>query len=279
MKMLSAKNDIVFKKLFSENTDLLRNFIVEMLEIPNENIIQISVKQEEILPQLLKQKFVRLDVKAEIKDKDNKTKLLNIEMQVSNKGDFRERSLYYWTKLYANSLDKGDNYNLLPDCITINILNFNLFEQTDNCHSKFSVMEETRHEVLTDKCAIHFFELKKVGDKKLSEGQETWLQLIKADNKEAFEMLEKKNNPTINKAVDVIQKMSADEQLQEMIRIREKAEHDEASALYNAKEQGKAEGMAQGMAQGIEKGKAELLEQLKQLGLINDENIKSLGLA
>lgn len=46
----------------------------------------------------------------------------------------------------------------------------------------------------------------------------------------------------MNKAVNVIYDLSEDTRVREMARIREKALHYEASALANAKDEGKAEG-------------------------------------
>ena len=45
----------------------------------------------------------------------------------------------------------------------------------------------------------------------------------------------------MKKAVNVIYDMSGDTKIREIARLREKALHDEASALKNAKEEGRAE--------------------------------------
>ncbi len=47
----------------------------------------------------------------------------------------------------------------------------------------------------------------------------------------------------------VIYDMSEDTKIREIVRLREKALHDEASALKNAKEEGKEEGRAEGKAE------------------------------
>lgn len=95
-------------------------------------------------------------------------RIVNIEMQVNKEEDFKERTLFYWSKLYSEELKAGDEYEKLKQTICINIINFELFKCEDY-HSHFKVMESERHEVLTDKFAIHFFELKKLGNyKKIS---------------------------------------------------------------------------------------------------------------
>lgn len=57
-------------------------------------------------------------------------------------------------------------------------------------------------------------------------------------------MVEAMSMPIIQKAVKVIYDMSEDTKTRELARLREKALHDEASALKQAKDEGKSEGVA-----------------------------------
>ena len=59
-------------------------------------------------------------------------------------------------------------------------------------------------------------------------------------------MLRQTNVPEIQKAVMVIHQMSEDEKIQELARLREKALHDEASALGHARREGEQIGMEKG---------------------------------
>ena len=47
-ELLSAKTDIVFKKIFIENEDLLQDFLANMLDIPVKDIVDIEIKNTEI---------------------------------------------------------------------------------------------------------------------------------------------------------------------------------------------------------------------------------------
>ena len=145
-------------------------------------------------------------------------------------------------------------------------------------------MEKTRHEVLTNKFGIHFFELKKIGkhpDK--NNHMQLWLQLINAETEEELDMLENTNVQEINQAIVVLRKLNADEKMRYLAEMREKSLHDEVSALEGAKEEGIAEGIAQGIqkgiAQGIEKGEKrkedELIEKMRKSGL-SDEMINNI---
>ena len=60
---------------------------------------------------------------------------------------------------------------------------------------------------------------------------------------------------------------SEETRIKEIARLREKALHDEASALKNAKEEGRAKGRAE--------GKAELIANMKAFGM-TDEQINAI---
>ena len=53
--------DIVFKKAFVENNDLLTKFISDMLDIPFEYIGEVTVSNPELIPNGTDEKFSRLD--------------------------------------------------------------------------------------------------------------------------------------------------------------------------------------------------------------------------
>ena len=110
-------------------------------------------------PESLEGKFSRLDLNLKV---DNR--LVNVEIQVKNEPDYRDRTLFYWAKLYSSELKSGEDYSKLKQTITINIINFNMFDGADY-HTEVAAMIKCTNEVFSDKFSIHFFELKKVGRK------------------------------------------------------------------------------------------------------------------
>ena len=235
--VVSAKVDVIFKKLFAENMDLLHDFLASMLDIPPEKITEIVVSNPELPPETVASKFSRLDLSLKV---DNR--LINVEIQVKNDTDYRDRTLFYWAKLYTSELKSGEDYGNLKQTITINIINFNMFDG-DDYHTEVAAMIKGKNEIFSDKFSMHFFELKKIS-KKPTSNREQWLQFINADSEEDFEMVEATSTPIIQKAVRVIYDMSEDTKIRELARLREKALHDEASALKHAKDEGKSEGVA-----------------------------------
>lgn len=253
-KIVKLKLDIVFKRMFGnvKNEDVIKSFIADLLEIPLESIRRIYINNVELAPEYLNQKFSRLDLKLDV---DGKT--VNIEMQVNREPDFKERTLFYWSKLYSEELKEGDEYAELKQTICINIINFNIFDCTDY-HSHFKITEKDRHEVLSEKFGIHFFELKKVKNAKKNKPMEDWLNLIDAETEGDLMAIQQTTvNPEVKKAIVMLKQLSADEQLRQEAYYREKRLHDEASALGYARREGIAEGMVKGIAQGKAEGRAE----------------------
>lgn len=266
--IVKAKLDIIFKKIFGTkgNEDVLSSFLSGVLEIPQNDIGEIKIKNTEILPEQVNGKFSRMDLAMKVKNK-----LINIEIQLKEQADFNDRTLFYWSKLYSGELKSGDEYGELKETICINIINFNMFDCSEY-HSHFKVMEKTRHEILSEKFAIHFFELKKINHKEKGKTpMELWLQFINAETQEDLDMLKTTEIPEIQKAVLIIEELSEDEKIQEIARLREKQMHDEATALGHAKREGMIEGEAKGRVEGRTEGINQMIEAMRKNGVPEEQ--------
>ena len=260
--VVSAKLDIIFKKIFTENVDMLQSFLADILDIPYDDIQDIIVAKQELTPETIDGKFSRLDLNLKVADK-----LINVEIQLKGDNDYRDRTLFYWSKLYTSELKSGETYGQLKKTICINIINFNMFDRNEY-HTEIVTSIKDTGEIFSDKFSIHFFELKKVGKEvNPNNRRELWMQFLNASSEEEFEVLKQTNVPIMNKAVNIIYDLSEDTKIREMARLREKALHDEASALANAKNEGKAEGRAE--------AEADIIKKMKAYGM-TEEQIKAV---
>lgn len=282
-RIVMLKLDIIFKRIFGDenNKDIIAAFISDLLEIPRSSIRNIIINNVELTPEFFDQKFSRLDLKLDVDGK-----IVNIEMQVNRESDFKERTLFYWSKLYSEELKAGDEYAELKQTICINIINFNLFECEDY-HSHFKVMEKERQEVLTDKFAIHFFELKKLGKCRRNRRMEDWLNLINAETEGDLMTIQQNTSiPEVQQTIVMLRRLSADEIVRQEAFYREKRLHDEASALGGARREGRAEGEAIGRAKGRAEGRAEgradalkeAFEKMIECGISEEQAKQILGL-
>lgn len=55
---------------------------------------------------------------------------INVEIQFTNQYDMVKRSIYYWSKIYTQPLQKRMTYKRLTPVIAINIMNFDSFGKT-----------------------------------------------------------------------------------------------------------------------------------------------------
>ena len=103
--------------------------------------------------------------------------------------------------------------------------------------------------------------------------QELWLRLINAETEDELDMLQQTGVKQIQDAVVVLHKMSADEKTRELAEMREKALHIEATEKAHAR----AEGEAIGLKEGERRKEAEILANLKAMGLSEEQIKQALG--
>ena len=109
-------------------------------------------------PEAMGDKFCRLDINMIVDGQR-----VSLEIQVRNEGDFPERILFQWARVYSSALESGGDYRQLPRTVIISIIDFQLLDCRE-FHSEFRPLEVSRHEELTDKMTLHFFEFKKLPD-------------------------------------------------------------------------------------------------------------------
>ena len=225
------KTDTLFKMLFVKHQDLLEKLVAELLGIRLSSIGNFKVTNPEMPPENLEDKFCRLDINMTVDGVR-----VNLEIQVEDKGDYPERMLYHWAREYSSALPSGGRYLDLPRAIIISIINFNLFD-CEAYHSEFEALEVTRHEALSDKMALHFFELKKLpGSLDKDDVPLLWLSLFRAETEEELSRIKALEVSEMTEAINAYQSIVASPEFREVERLREKARHDEAQAIWYAEQ-------------------------------------------
>ena len=96
-------------------------------------ITKIEIKNPFNIKEFAADKQSGLDIKA----LDSTGKPFNIEMQTGGTNIFRNRSLYYWAKLYSSQLLESDKWRKLMPAISINALDYVFFKEHQNLRSYF----------------------------------------------------------------------------------------------------------------------------------------------
>ena len=104
-ELLKPKNDIVFQSLFTQkNEKITKNFISALME---EKITKIKINtQKELYREKPTDKLGILDLEVEINNKEK----VDIEVQLIDRKNLIERMLFYFSKLYSNTIEKGEDY-------------------------------------------------------------------------------------------------------------------------------------------------------------------------
>lgn len=269
MIKISPVVDIAFKKLFGveENKDLLISLINSIVGQED----QVSDVQILNPYNLQGYKFDKLSV-LDIKAKSVEGKRFNIEIQITDQGDYDKRALYYWAKLYSDQLERRSPYKNLSKAIGIHILNFTSIPELNNYHNIFRITEKESGKEYFKDLELHTIELNKFCKE---EGLQETLNKVKSSLDRwttfltQYDMLKSDSLPKeldkqeLKKAVKALEVMNFDELEVQIYEDHLKWLMDEASALEVAKEKGKKEGIKE----GIEKGKLETAKKMLTKGL------------
>lgn len=247
--------------------DILLSFLNSTLKRPEgQELKEIELVDPHIHPDQVGDKASILDVKAKTKAGER----IHIEFQMHNKYDIEKRSLYYWSKLYEEQLGESQLYKNLQKTITISIIDFK-YLPTNQFHSVFRLREDKEGFVLTDDLEIHFLELPKLEDvqQETSDLLVKWLLFLKAESQTKLEVLGM-SEPTIRKAIDVLEFLSQDKEARKLYEMREKALRDELNMIEGAKQEKAMEVAKNMLVKGME------VSLVSEMTGLSEEEVKNL---
>ena len=162
-KLMDLKVDYAFKQLFGseKNKEITVVFLNAILAKTGRNTIkEVMFVNQEVGGEYLDDKQSRLDIVVRTQSNE----LINVEMQLSNQNDMMKRTVFYWSRLFTDQLQKGKGYHTLLPTITINICDFTLFTDTNRYHNTYHLYEDESLKRLShqdDVLEIHFIEMNK----------------------------------------------------------------------------------------------------------------------
>jgi predicted transposase/invertase (TIGR01784 family) len=133
-ELLSPRIDIVFKMLFGQegNEDLLLSLLNAVLQRPTgKHIVEVTLLNPALEREYPLEKGSILDLKA----RDERGTLYDVEMQCENHKLFAERLLYYWARLYSSQLKEGQIYEKLHPVVSVVFTDFALRKETKKYHT------------------------------------------------------------------------------------------------------------------------------------------------
>ena len=215
------------------------------------------MENKTFIKSILEGKSCILDVLAVLR---NGTKV-NIEVQLTNQYNMERRSLFYWSRVYFESLNSGHDYRELPNVIAINIVDFN-FPHEGDVHTCFHLREANNPSlILSPVLEIHFVNMVKwrKGKKDLNDPLNRWLAWF--DEKSPPELIKEVTGMDSAVMAAYMQQdfITQNEEAWQEYWMQRKMEHDRVSNLNGARREGEQK--------GEEKKALEIARKLKDKGL------------
>jgi len=263
-----ALNDFLFYKTMGEEGDepQLIGFLNAVLAPSGRKPISTLkiIEKKPFVKEMLGGKSCTLDVRAVLSDGTR----LNIEVQIRDKQNMDRRSLFYWSRLYAEGFKKGRDYGGLPDTIAVNIVNYN-FPREGGVHTRFRLREVSDPSVeLTSAMEIHFINMvkwRKQRDKDMAgDPLHRWLVWLDPQSPPGLVEEAKGMDSRIAAAGDKQALVMSDDEARELYEMREKAERDRRSEIAFAVEKGERRGKRKGRKAGRQEGRKEGRKEGKQ---------------
>ena len=178
--LLDPKNDYVFKRIFGHagNEEITKNLLQAIIP---DKIDKIELDSNPITEKdLLDDKVGILDIKAKLNDGNVNC---DIEMQVVDQKDIEKRILFYWSKMYIQTLKVGEDYENLKRCIVILITDYDLdkLKEIPEYVTKWKIREEKYSKlVLTNDLELYIISLEKAKNSTKNKEEElyNWLKFI-----------------------------------------------------------------------------------------------------
>ena len=211
-------NDYMFRAVLQKNNKVLRGLICSLLHLKEENVVSVTITNPIILGDALEDKEFRLDINVILNDKT----YINLEMQVANELNWKNRSISYLCRSY-DQLHRGQDYSEVKPIIHIGFLDYTLFKEHPEFYATYKLMNVKDHRIYSDNLVLRVVDLTQIN---LATAEDRafqidyWAALFKAKTWEDIKMLAK-NNEYLEEASKTLFQLSADEQIKKRCLDRE----------------------------------------------------------
>jgi predicted transposase/invertase (TIGR01784 family) len=260
---LDPKNDLTFKKIFYEHSDLLLSFLNALIPLPKgQEIETIEYVPVELVPRAVFNKDSSVDVLC----KDNYGRQFIVEMQMFWHTGFESRIVFNASKAYVQQLKPGEEFKLLKPVYSLGILNDIYDRKTAEFYHYYKTINIRNSDEVFEGLQFIMIELPKFNpvawaDRKMSV---LWLRFLKELKDKTTEVSKDLlNNEIINKAINVCE-----------IGAYTKAElyaYDKYWDIVSKEKTASRSDIEKGEKIGIEKGRKIGIEEGEKIGIEKGE--------
>lgn len=211
-------NDYMFRAVLQTNNKVLRGLICSLLHLAESEVRAVEITNPIILGEAVKDKEFRLDINVIM----NNRVLINLEMQITNKLNWENRSVMYLCRSY-DQLNRGQDYREARPAIHISFLDDTLFDEYPEFYASYMLINVKNHQKYSDNLTLHVVDLSRI-DMATEEDKKyyihDWACLFKAATWEELKMIASRNE-YLKEASQTIFRLSAEEEIRKRCRDRE----------------------------------------------------------
>ena len=211
-------NDYMFRAVLQSNNKVLRGLICSLLHLTEKEVVSVEITNPIILGESVKSKEIRLDISVLL---NNRT-IINLEMQVTNRLNWQNRSVVYLCRSY-DSLTRGQDYDTAKSAIHIGFLDYTLFPDQPEFYASYKLINVKNYQKYSDNITLNVVDLSRI-DLATEEDRiyhiDGWAKLLKATTWEEVRMLAAEDE-NMREAAESIFVYNTEEQIRKMCRDRE----------------------------------------------------------
>ena len=203
-------NYYMFLAVLQTNNKALRGLICSLLHLRQEDVMSVEITNPIILGESVENKEFRLDINVKL----NNLTFINLEMQMTGRLIWPNRSLSYLWRSF-DILNHGQDYQDIKPVIHIGFLDYTLLSDYPEFYATYKLLNVKNYHLYSDNLTLSVVDLSHIDlatdeDKKYH--IDYWAKLFKATTWEEIKMLADKDQ-YINEASKTIFQLSADEQI------------------------------------------------------------------
>ena len=211
-------NDYMFRAVLQTNNKVLRGLICSLLHLAESEVVSVTITNPVILGEAVTNKEFRLDINVIL----NNQTLINLEMQIANRLNWRDRSVMYLCRSF-DQLNHGQAYGSAKPAIHIGFLDYTLFRECPEFYASYKLINVKNHQKYSDNLTLNVLDLSRIDLATEEDKQfhiQEWAMLFKATTWEEIKMLAAKDE-YLQEAAETIFQLSADELVRKRCRERE----------------------------------------------------------
>ena len=149
-RLIPLTSDFMFKRIFTKNPDILKQFLISVLELNiNPEKATIEIIGNELVKRKKKEYHKTVDMLVQINNNLN----IDIEINTERFNSIKERNTLYLQKISVDTIESGNTYKSMAKYYFYQ-LNLNTNPSDKKIKEKYMILDEESHEPLLENFKI-----------------------------------------------------------------------------------------------------------------------------